>query len=266
MPGFLPQVVQNSLTLVTSQGPLMHAMGMNMFRTFAVGRIVYEGFRIAYRDAPATGFSRILLLIGITYAGLVCYSAPFPTVGKGLTAIVTDAGQDLAAMIDTQIQEDIGKKLADAIGAQSGTSWNVVANMTAMFRFFILESALAVMQAAILGVIAVAYIFVGILVMVGPIFLPFLIVPGFEHFAVNWFNCLVQYSFYPVVANAFVFVFAHVWLDYLNTITFPMDSETIAANLTVIVTFAFAGVYGLFKIPQFNSHLFSGSSGIGGWR
>jgi type IV secretory pathway VirB6-like protein len=264
--GYFAMATQATTQLVASYGGTFLADGVAMFRSIAVVRVVWEGFKIGFRSQPANKLAELLVGIAITYCALVYYNAPFPGVGKGLTEIVTSAGADLAQTIDSANENNIGTALANAMGQSSGSSWGTLINGAAMVRYFVLEAVLSVMQAAILGVIAAGFIIAGIMVLVGPIFIPFLIVPHFEHFALNWFRCLVQYSFYPVVGNAVVFVSAQIWLNYFSQFTFPMDSQTLAAALTVIVTTAFGGVYVIFKVPLVVSHLFSGSSGLGGWR
>ncbi len=52
----------------------------------------------------------------------------------------------------------------------------------------------------------------------------------------------------------------------MSQITFPLTNEQLAAKFTVILVMAFAGVYGLLKVPLIVSGLFSGSSGLGTFR
>lgn len=266
MTGFFAQATTATTAMVTNYGPTFGSIGLNAFRGIAIIRLCWEGFKIAFRTESANKLAELLILVCIAYGSLVYYSNPIPGVGKSLTRVVTDAGSDLAQVIDTSTENNIGTALGQAMGNAGTSSWSIVTNSAAMVRFFILESILSVMQAAILGVIALGFIVTGILVLVGPIFLPFILVPHFEWMAMNWFRCLIQYSFYPVIGNAFVFVYGQIWLNYFSQFTFPMDSQTLAAAITVIVTMALAGVYGLFKVPVIVSHLFSGSSGLGSWQ
>ena len=266
MNGFFADATQSTINLVAAYGALFLNTGMSMFKVFAVVRVVWEAFLVAFRADSANGIPRLLVTVALTYSCLVYYTAPFPGVGKSLTKVITDGGADLSQVIDTSTEEAIGERLAQAAGDTEATGWSVVLNWTAGVRYFVLIAALSVMQAAILGVIALGFIVAGIMVLVGPLFIPFLIVPHFEWMAFNWFRCLIQYAFYPVIGNAFVFVFGQIWINFMSQITFPLSNEMLAAKFTVILVMAIAGVYGVLKVPQIVSGLFSGASGLGGLR
>jgi type IV secretory pathway VirB6-like protein len=75
-----------------------------------------------------------------------------------------------------------------------------------ILRYIITVVCLLFAQAAVFGVIAFGYVAAAIAVMLGPIFIPFYIVPELEWLFWGWFKSLVQYAFYPVVANAYLFV------------------------------------------------------------
>jgi hypothetical protein len=49
-----------------------------------------------------------------------------------------------------------------------------------------------------------------VIVLVGPIFISFFIVPKLEWLFWGWFRAFIQYAFYQVVAHAFVFVFGQL--------------------------------------------------------
>jgi hypothetical protein len=263
MNGFFAEATQSTINLVATYGALFLAIGLSMFKVFAVVRVVWECFLVAFRSESPNSIPRLVVTIALTYSCLVYYAAPFPGVGKSLTKVITDGGAELAQVIDTTTEETIGDKLAQAAGDTQATGWSVALNWTAGVRYFILIVALSIMQAAIFGVIALGFIVAGIMVLIGPLFVPFLIVPHFEWMAFNWFRCLLQYAFYPVIGNAFVFVFGEIWIHFLSQVTFPLTNEQLAAKFTVIIVMAVSGVYGLLKVPQIVSNLFSGSAGLG---
>lgn len=260
--GFFAQVTQAVTNAVTSYEPVFLSQGVSVFRYIADIRIFWEGFKIAFPSAGPSKLAESLVLISITYAALTFYSAPFPGTSKGLTKTITDAGLTLAQQIDTASEQNVGVALANAMGENSGSAWDAVTNGAAFVRYWILEAVVIVMQAAILAVIAVGFIFVGVCVLTGPIFIPFLLIPGLEWLATGWFRCFIQYSFYPVIGNAVVFIIAQVWMNYMSQYSFPMDTQTIAAALTGFATMAIASVYMILKVPAFVSNHFSGSSGI----
>lgn len=267
MDGFFTQVTVQTSRLVTSFEPIFLDIGVRMFTGMAIIRLSWEGFKIAFRTESVHRLAELMVLILIVYASLSYYATPIPAVGKSLTKIVTDAGSDLASVIDTSIETNIGTSLGKELGDVSGSTWDTVTSGGAtMFRYFILEFILSGMQAGILAVIAFGFIVSGIYVLIGPVLVPFTLLPYFEWMAHNWFRGLIQYSFYPVIGNAFVFIYGQIWLNYFATLPSPLDSTAIAANITVIISLAMAGIYGILKVPSIVSHLFSGASGLGGFR
>ena len=63
------------------------------------------------------------------------------------------------------------------------------------------------------GIIASA-----ICALIGPLFIPFFIVPTMEWIFWGWLKSFVQYSFIPVIANAFISVSERFLSRYLQTL------------------------------------------------
>lgn len=270
--GFFAQVTQATVNLVTSHAGVFNSAGMSMFRTIAVILVIWECYKIAFMHEPAPRLASLAISIALTYSALVFYSTPFPGVGRNLTQIVTDGGADLAQNIDTSQEEQVGAAVANIMGGMSGSAWNIVTNTAAATRYFIIVLALSAVQIVMLGIIAFGFVAVGVLVMIGPVLIPFVIVPHFEWLAMGWFRSLIQYSFYPVIGNAFISVYGTVWMNFFNQLQGPVDSQKMAALLTQVVVLSMAGMFGILKVPQLVAGIFSGSSGlnampgIGWWR
>ena len=54
--------------------------------------------------------------------------------------------------------------------------------------------------------------------LVGPIFVPFFIVPKLDFLFWSWFKAFIQYSFIPVIAFAFLMVFERFVFRFLTTL------------------------------------------------
>ena len=65
--------------------------------------------------------------------------------------------------------------------------------------------------------IAFGYVAAAIAVLLGPIFIPFFIVPHMEWLFWGWLKAFVQYAFYPVVANAYLFVFGNLLIHFVDS-------------------------------------------------
>src|SRR5229473_2168395 len=75
---------------------------------------------------------------------------------------------------------------------------------------------LAAAQAVAIVVIAYGFIATAVCVLVGPVFVPFFIVPKLEWPFWGWFRCFLQYAFYQVIAAAVVFIIGNLILGILN--------------------------------------------------
>ena len=131
----------------------------------------------------------------------------------------------------------------------------------AMMHYILIAAMIVILEAAVFFVIAFGYIAAAVAVLLGPIFIPFLIVPKMEWLFWGWFKAFLQYSFYPVVANAYLFVFGNILIHLVDSHPPPYDGPTIALLFAPLLFLLIAFVYGIVKIPSLVSSLFSGSSG-----
>ena len=116
-------------------------------------------------------------------------------------------------------------------------------------------------QLALLAVIAYGYVATAVIVLVGPLFVPFFIVPHLEWLFWGWLRSCVQYAFYQVVANAFVFVFGNLLLHFFDRYPPPYAFEQITALFMPMVFLLMAFVYGVLKVPALVNAIFTGRSG-----
>ena len=131
--------------------------------------------------------------------------------------------------------------------------------------YLIVTLLIAVLEFAMFIVIGFGYLALGAVLIIGPILIPFMIVPKLDFLFWSWLKALIKYSFYPVVGNIVLLGICQIMLSVLNT-TFPTAGEiaiTIAQIPILAVVFC-AGVYAIFKIPSLVQDIFSGSASAGG--
>ena len=99
-------------------------------------------------------------------------------------------------------------------------------------------------------------------VLVGPIFVPFFIVPKLEWLFWGWFRCFIQYAFYQVIAAAVVFIISNL---ILGTLRLPpagaLSTVQLIAWFPVLLITFLASIYVLLKVPALTNHIFSGTAG-----
>jgi hypothetical protein len=114
-------------------------------------------------------------------------------------------------------------------------------------------------------VVGFGYLALGAVLVIGPILIPFMIVPKLDFLFWSWLKALIKYSFYPVVGNIVLLGICQIMLSILNT-TFQITGQiaiTAVQQPILIITFA-AGLYATFKIPSLIQDIFSGTASAGG--
>lgn len=269
--------VETVTQLVTEHGDLFLSLGLNLFKGFATILIAWSGIQIALASASGSGlrfdrFASLLMQIAFTFAMLTYYSAPLPGIGMSFHKLITDQGANLAAQIQTQSTDDIASMLASVYETMEAPSGPSIFDPTQVIRYYLIVIAFSLAQAAVLGVISYGFIAVGVCVLVGPVFIPFFIVPHMEWMFWGWLKALMQYAFYPVIGNAVVYVYAQVMLNFFQVHPKPYDATAVAGLFFQILMLSIAFVWGVLRVPALTAALFSGQSGdhafpgIGGWR
>src|SRR5258708_38913740 len=97
--------------------------------------------------------------------------------------------------------------------------------------------------------LALGFFATAVCVLVGPVFIPFFIVPKFEWLFWGWLRCFVQYAFYQVIAAAIVYVIANLILGIMDlqpSGTIP-TIQLLEAFAVLCITFL-ASIYSLLHI------------------
>jgi hypothetical protein len=117
-------------------------------------------------------------------------------------------------------------------------------------------------QAVALIVIAYGFIATAVCVLVGPVFIPFFIVPKMEWLFWGWFRCFIQYAFYQVIAAAVVYVIGNLILGALRLPPVgALSTVQLLAWFPVLFITFLASIYALLKVPALTNHIFSGTAG-----
>jgi hypothetical protein len=136
-----------------------------------------------------------------------------------------------------------------------------VLNVMEIVRYAVTVLILVTALAATYAIIAFGYIASAIAVMLGPIFIPFFIVPTMEWMFWGWLRSFMQYAFYPVVANAYIFVFGKLLVRFIDAHPPPYGGSNMAVFFFPLLCLLLAFTLGILKIPSLVNSLFSGRSG-----
>ena len=107
----------------------------------------------------------------------------------------------------------------------------------------------------------VSHAVVGVLTIVGPLLIPFYVLPGFDKKFWNWIDNMLAYSMYRFIAACFAMLWAHVYMALFNSITvFSIGSWVVAIGSFILVTLGC--VFLAFKIPEITHMIFGGMGGL----
>jgi len=250
--------------LMTSNLDLFVGMGQNLFRGFATILIVWFGVQSALSNAEGgegfnfTRFTRLLLVIAFCFTMVKYYTTPIPGIGQSFPDLVMQEASSLSNSIGMDQGRLIETKVTEVEqGMEQPSSFNFHETLT----FVVLYVILATVQAVVLMIVGFGLIAQAVLLLVGPIFIPFFIVPKMDWLFWGWFKAFLQYSFYQVVANAFVYIFAKLLLAFFAVDIGGMSVDQWMTAFPAILIFLLIAIYGLLKIPALTNHLFSGAAG-----
>ena len=262
---FLQFIFQAINNLLTQNLGFFDAMGQNLFRMFATILIAWYGVKSALSAAGGKhpfhfdNFASLLLTISFGFAMVNYYSTPIPGMGTSFHNLITDEAQFLSSRIDQAQLQTVVTQIADFEMRLDSPTWG---DFLGTAIFVVVTVLLATAQAVAIVVIAYGFIATAVCVLVGPVFVPFFIVPKMEWLFWGWFRCFMQYAFYQVIAAAVVFVIGNLILGVLR-LPPPGTLSTvqlIAWFPVLFITFI-ASIYALLKIPALTNHIFSGTAG-----
>jgi type IV secretory pathway VirB6-like protein len=255
--------------LMTEHAGLFETMGTHMFRGFAVILIAWYGVKSALASAGSgmgplfhfDHFAELILTIAFGFGMITFYSRPIPGFGVSFYHLIVDQGLSLANQLNHSLVQEIWDRLTNLYWGMEMPGLTLALNILEVIRYTLTMLCLVVAQAAVFAVISFGYVAAAVAVLLGPIFIPFFIVPRMEWLFWGWLRALIQYAFYPVVANAYLFVFGNLLIRFVDSHPPPYDGAAIAVLFFPLLFLLMAFTYGILKIPSLVNSLFTGRSG-----
>src|SRR5205814_4459609 len=137
-------------------------------------------------------------------------------------------------------------------------AWSILANLV----YWLILIVIILAKAVALAVVAFGLIASAVCALVGPIFVPFFIVPKLDFLFWSWFKSFIQYSFIPVIAIAFLMIFEQFVFRYVTTLPPTISTAEYGVYglqaVAVILTFSI----GMLLVPSLTASIFSGQGGL----
>jgi hypothetical protein len=258
-------LVQDAITKALSGGSVQFLpIGLSLWGIFATVIVLFFGIEWMFSPSSMSGSRvvRLIIQLLICKTVLLCYLVPI-IGGYSFTGVIMGEAN--------WITNTIGQANYDALSLQT-TALTIavpagsVANFNESLVFILCVGTAELIKALIFCIASFGFIVQAILLLLGPLFIPFYIVPQLDFLAWNWFKTFLQYSFYGVIGNAYAYILGIVAVAMEQQIvTFIQqpgnDVFTAIGGLFVVLLLA---VFGVFQIPSIVSHLFTGASGSAG--
>lgn len=259
-------ITASVLALLARDGDLFLDLGTHLFRGLAVLLLAWFGIRTALTSAeggpngvmPLSQFASVVLTIAFGYTMITYYRAPIPGLGISFTQLLTDQPIFLARKLEVAQVQLLSDRLNQLYLAMEQP---LLFNVPALVGYFLVALAVTAARVVLLAVIAFGLVATGVAVLVGPVFIPFFLVPHLDWLFWGWLKSLIQYAFYQVIAQAFVFVFGGFLINFLDAFPPPYTVDRLLVGGFQLVFLLWAFVYGLLKVPSLTSALFSGGAG-----
>src|SRR5207245_6747447 len=136
-------------------------------------------------------------------------------IGLSFSDLITDKAHEYANILAARSLE-LGFDQLDELWQDfvQPDAWAILANLL----YWLLLIVITIAKVLSLAIVAFGLIASAVCALLGPIFVPFLIVPKLDWLFWSWFKAFVQYSFLPVVALAFLMIFERFIFQYLTTL------------------------------------------------
>jgi hypothetical protein len=253
--------------LVAADSPVFLAMGNQLLTSIAIVMLPIYGLKWALHSAsrhhPEFDFPGVVNFFAMFLVAELMmryYNTPLPWTSSTFHQLLPDTGRQLAGIIDLSSLNTLLAAIKDATDkAQKPPS-----DILMVFVYVCVLIDMVLVEGALFAVTILGFIAIGIGSLLGPLFIPWLIVPRVSWLFWNWIQFMLQYSFYRVVSSALVYVWTNAIVRFFtNSI---QHDYSLAHLLLLVVPFGMLNIglfFSIFKITSFVSDLFKGTAAAG---
>ena len=178
--------------------PKFLRFGYTLFLAFATILICWQGIRMMFSHdglgEQMFDFAKLLLFVSFGYAFITFYEAPLPGIGVSFSNLITDQTFYFQSVLEARAFDNIYRHLDTLSDAfMQPDAWSILANLL----YWTVLLLVAVAKALSLAVIAFGLIASAVCALLGPIFVPFFIVPKLDWLFWGWLKSFIQYLVHP---------------------------------------------------------------------
>ncbi len=278
--GFLNGVVN---TIIGGSGPILITAGNDLWTGLAAIMVVWTGVRIAM-SGTFQPWDLIRLVIGlwVPWVMLHFYVTPLPAPAGAYTfpGMIVAGGNwlmdlfiaDVGTAMRTELSNMVNVHMSRITEAWDGYQvWDLVtrggAAIMVLFTTTVLMIFTMVMMVLMYAItyaqVLWAQLAMAILVLLGPMFIPWLVFEPLSFLFWGWFRSLIVFSLYGALAAVVQRVFMGVTLGYVTTFSnqvISFDLTTMGGWVLIILPLFVAGILASLKVGELASMLVTGSA------
>jgi hypothetical protein len=255
--GQLPQFIDTAINVVLSGSAqsIILRWGQNIARNIALILVIWTGARVALSGTfQPWELIKFILTLTIPLALVEGYDTPIPGIGFTFPDLIIEQGDAIMRLFGADILAqgiatvmELAEDHMRLVGQQAGSIniWTAIrtggqqvthlALLVAILGSFVLG--MIVVLALALAQIIFANIAIAVLVTLGPLFIPFMIVPKLDFLFWGWFKAMLQYSLYGAIASVMISLWTRIILGYARALSnqdFTVQSMTAASGIWLV--------------------------------
>jgi len=245
--------------------PSVDAIGLHIVLALATIMLVWFGIQEALASAqggPGFNMAKFLnffMLISFAYMFVKYYDSAIPGIGYSLKGFISQGTTNLAQTIGQDGIQSMFQSI-DAALAKSGPGMAMFTAPYLLFAYISTQLMLSVLTGLVAVILAYGAIAGTIIGLLGPIFIPFLVIEKLEFLFWGWLKAYLSFAFYKVVAAATMSILGHLFITYYAKLTDFTNPMTLVKDLPFLIILVVVNVFLILKIPAITSSIFSGSS------
>ncbi len=209
--------------------------------------------------ASMDSFVRVLFFLSLGLSLVVFYNTPLPGTRYSFRGLIIAQSDFVANRIGRQTLVRLLAASRDVM-LRLPISANPLDVQATLTHLLALSSIVVVVASAYLAV-AIGPIGQALAILLGPLFVPFIIAPRLDFLFWNWLKFLLQYSMMQTVAYAVVYIAGGAFIEFLKWMPpFGGTIQTIYI-LGAFMLWCFIAWRLIHLVPRLTNELFSGSSG-----
>ncbi len=213
---------------------------------------------------PMTPLDDLGLFIGkfLAVLGMLhYYASPLPGVGFSFHQLFPETARQLSGLINLSI---VNQFVAQVQAATSGIQKPGITDIIGIIVYLNTLIQMGIMQAVLFFVTSFGFVAVGVGSLLGPLLIPFYMWPTQASKFYRWLDYMIVYSFYQVVAAAFIYIWTNALVLFFEHALH--GDYSFAHLLVLLVPFAalnVAFIFSMLKVPSIAAELFGGIGSAG---